>query len=146
MASSTNPRWVLSADVSNAGSRRLSVYEEGVGADGRPTRRRTVDSQALEHIFGACASAAVRDVEATLALLDGRGRDGEGAVDPADAPSLILLRCAVLSDALRRERQGGAILEAALASSLAALEAARAELVDVRSERDALASALAMRR
>jgi hypothetical protein len=169
-------RWVLSADISSVGRKRLRVFAEHAA-----TRRRTqsVDSAALELILGACAAGAVRDVEGVLALLEEGGRlgreraersgnndnnnniatvnsqnnahhyDSNSALNqqhsnerPTDAASKILLRYAVLSEAFQRERQGSDILGGALAAALAALEAARDELDEVRAERDALRAAL----
>jgi hypothetical protein len=144
----SHKQWLLLADISNVGKKRLRVLEKSSSTG---ETEHSVDAQALEQILNSCSAASVKEVEQILSLSSANGNssspDQQHGEDDDDSMLLskVLLRYAVLSDAFRREQQANDILTNALQISLKAVEAARDELDEVRAERDALKQALSMK-
>ena len=145
--------WILLADITNVGKKRLRVLEKSTNQ--HQQLEHTVDAQALEQILNTCSAASVKEVEQLLSLSSnddnqnnsrsGSENQNPNAVDDSLLLSKVLLRYAILSDAFRREQQANDILTGALETSLKAVEAARDELNEVRAERDALKQALSFK-
>ena len=146
--------WILLADITNVGKKRLRVLEKSTNQ--HQQLEHTVDAQALEQILNTCSAASVKEVEQLLSLSSnddnnhnnsrsGSENQNQNAVDDSLLLSKVLLRYAILSDAFRREQQANDILTGALETSLKAVEAARDELNEVRAERDALKQALSFK-
>ena len=150
MTTKHNKEWVLIADITNVGKKRLKVLEKDSATKDLTS---TVDSQTLEKILASCSAAAVKEVEQLLSLsttttaASSNDEDQQTGSDDNDSILLskVLLRYAVLSDAFRREQQANDILESALETSLKAVDSAKNELAEVKAERDALKQALSMK-
>lgn len=141
--------WVLIADISNVGKKRLQVLEKQQHKQTHHELKSTVDSQTLGQILSSCSAAAVKEVEQLLSLssVSAADRDDDDFTSESDSVLLskVLLRYAVMADAFRREQQANDILQGALEASLKAVEMARDELAEVKAERDALKQALSLK-